>query len=285
MGGTVAETIRKEDGSIIKMARKTGVYNYMFFSKEFNNGEVDKAVTEHINIFLEMKEDFESGEPYKYEMSPVYGGFTLLAPVDYGLVVIDIKNKKIHSMQDFDEPGFIHIFKLSNSVIFEKKILDAYNFLIENNKLIIYKNEDLLGDCVQVFGENASISTVQNIINENEAYSLSDIKRKFKHEELFYLRIMPDGLKDFEFISYDDSEKELLKYATNLVSDGFEFSDEEINTWLEYSERYFEFLDIEGEDLSDDEYDSKLEEAFASYKNELMKILKNNQPLLSRKIK
>lgn len=283
MGGTVAETIRKEDGSIIKMARRTGAYNHMFFSKEFNNGEIDKAVTEHIDIFMEMKEDFESGEPYKYEMSPVYGGFTLLAPVDYGLVVIDIKNKKIHSIQDFDNPGFINIFKLSESMIFEQKTLDSYNFLVENNKLLIYNNEELLGDCIQVFGKDASISTVQKIIND--AYSSSDIKLKFKHDELFYLRIMPDSLKDFEFISYDDSEKELLKYATNLVSDGFEFSDEEINTWLEYSERYFEFLDIEGEDLSDDEYDSKLEEAFASYKNELMKILKNNQPLLSRKIK
>lgn len=283
MGGTVAETIRKEDGSIIKMARRTGAYNYMFFSKEFNNGEIDKAVTEHINIFMEMKEDFESGEPYKYEMSPVYGGFTLLAPVDYGLVVIDIKNKKIHSMQDFDNPGFIYMIKLSESMTFEQKILDSYNFLIENNKLLIYNNEELLGDCIQVFGKDASISTVQKIIND--VYSSSDIKRKFKHEELFYLRIMPDGLKDFEFISYDDSEKELLKYATNLISDGFEFSDEEINTWLEHSERYFEFLDIEGEDLSDDEYDSKLEEAFTSYKNELMKILKNNKPVLSRKIK
>lgn len=283
MGGTVAETIRKEDGSIIKMARRTGAYNHMFFSKEFNNGEIDKAVTEHIDIFMEMKEDFESGEPYKYEMSPVYGGFTLLAPVDYGLVVIDIKNKKIHSIQDFDNPGFINIFKLSESMIFEQKTLDSYNFLVENNKLLIYNNEELLGDCIQVFGKDASISTVQKIINDT--YSSSDIKLKFKHDELFYLRIMPDSLKDFEFISYDDSEKELLKYATNLVSDGFEFSDEEINTWLEYSERYFEFLDIEGEDLSDDEYDSKLEEAFASYKNELMKILKNNQPLLSRKIK
>lgn len=283
MGGTVAETIRKEDGSIIKMARRTGAYNHMFFSKEFNNGEIDKAVTEHIDIFMEMKEDFESGEPYKYEMSPVYGGFTLLAPVDYGLVVIDIKNKKIHSMQDFDNPGFIYMIKLSESMTFEQKILDSYNFLIENNKLLIYNNEELLGDCIQVFGKDASISTVQKIIND--AYSSSDIKRKFKHEELFYLRIMPDGLKDFEFILYDDSEKELLKYATNLISDGFEFSDEEINTWLEHSERYFEFLDIEGEDLSDDEYDSKLEEAFTSYKNELMKILKNNKPVLSRKIK
>lgn len=283
MGGTVAETIRKEDGSIIKMARRTGAYNYMFFSKEFNNGEIDKAVTEHIDIFMDMKEDFESGEPYKYEMSPVYGGFTLLAPVDYGLVVIDIKNKKIHSMQDFDNPGFINMFKLSKSMTFEQKILDSYNFLIENNKLLIYNNEQLLGDCIQVFGENASLSTVQKIIND--AYSSSDVKSKFKHEELFYLRIMPESLKDFEFISYDDSEKELFKYATNLVSDGFEFSDEEINTWLEYSERYFEFLDIEGEDLSDDEYESKLEEAFESYKNELMKMLKNNKPLLSRKIK
>lgn len=283
MGGTVAETIRKEDGSIIKMARRTGAYNYMFFSKEFNNGEIDKAVTEHIDIFMEMKEDFESGEPYKYEMSPVYGGFTLLAPVDYGLVVIDIKNKKIHSMQDFDNPGFINMFKLSESMTFEQKILDSYNFLIENNKLLIYNNEQLLGDCIQVFGEDASLSTVQKIIND--AYSSSDVKSKFKHEELFYLRIMPESLKDFEFISYDDSEKELFKYATNLVSDGFEFSDEEINTWLEYSERYFEFLDIEGEDLSDDEYESKLEEAFESYKNELMKMLKNNKPLLSRKIK
>ena len=40
MGGTVAETIRKENGEIIKMARKTGAYNWMFFSKEFSNNQI-----------------------------------------------------------------------------------------------------------------------------------------------------------------------------------------------------------------------------------------------------
>lgn len=73
MGGTVAETIREEDGNIIKMARKTGAYNWMFFSKEFNQKDFKKAVEDHTKIWFEMRGDFISGPKYTYPMSPVYG--------------------------------------------------------------------------------------------------------------------------------------------------------------------------------------------------------------------
>ena len=54
------------------MARKTGAYNWMFFTREFADKNFDLAIENHVKAFLEMKEDFETGTPYKFNMSPVY---------------------------------------------------------------------------------------------------------------------------------------------------------------------------------------------------------------------
>lgn len=72
MGGTAGEAIRRENGEVIKMARRTGAWNWLIFTKAFCEGRFDEAIDEHAKAFFEMREDYLSGEPYKLPMSQVY---------------------------------------------------------------------------------------------------------------------------------------------------------------------------------------------------------------------
>lgn len=60
-----------------------------------------------------------------------------MAPFDYGLLVIDFVRKKIHSMQNYDNPGVEALLRFSRIYINNANIEENYELLVENNKLII----------------------------------------------------------------------------------------------------------------------------------------------------
>lgn len=263
MGGTVAETIRKEDGQIIKMARKTGAYNWMFFSKDFNSGKIEEAIDAHVQKFTEMKDDFESGEPYKFPMSPVYGWCDHIAPTDYGLVVIDFQNKKIHSMQGYDVPGTLYSISLSKHMGGDKETKEAYKFMAENNLFEVYDNDmKHLGDIHSVFGAKDTFNAIQKEI-ENAYNPLNALKDIFKKNKVnpSQLIFTPKALKDFEIITYEEGPEDLLKFLTNLKADGFNFNADEVKMWKEHFADFQEYgipgvSDEQIEDLSDEEYEN-----------------------------
>lgn len=229
MGGTVAETIRKENGEVIKMARKTGAYNWMFFTKEFAEGNFNEAIENHVQAFREMQEDFQSGEPYKFPMSPVYGWCNETAPIDYGLVVIDIQNKKIHSMQGYDRPGYEYFNMLSKYTVLDKEREEAFQYLIENNLLNIFnrnqiENKNEVKDIEEYFGKNCTLETIRDTMN-------SKMKKAFTNylDLVFY----PKMLDNFEYISYEENPEGTFQLLKNLIDDGFEFNQEETKMWKE----------------------------------------------------
>lgn len=260
MGGTVAETIRKEDGSVIKMARKTGAYNWMFFTKEFCTKDFDKAINEHVASFTEMKEDFESGEPYEFAMSSVYGGCDEMSPIDYGLVVIDFKNKKIHSMQGYDKPGFHYLSMLSNHIILDTKVEEDFDYLISNNLLNITNSKnEIIGDVNTVLGEDFSLLKLRQKL-QKEFNPLLNIVTIFKRNDppLLDCKFVPKVMSEFEIIKYKESHDDILKFAQTLKNEGFSFNQEELNTWKEYNFNIDEWLsDEDYETLNDEQLDAK----------------------------
>lgn len=233
MGGTVAETIRRENGEVIKMARKTGAYNWMFFTKEFGEKNFDVAIDNHIKAFLEMKKDYHTGQPYKLPMTSVYGWCDETYPIDYGLVVIDFQHKKIHSMQQYDTPGYHYVSMLSNNVVLDKDIEDHFDYLIQNNLLYVikkYSNDNNIKDIKQYFGENFSLTKLKTQLDNR----WSKIKNIFNqdndsHELVFYPKIF----NDFECIKYDNTPQGSISLLENLIQNGFSFTQEELNGWKE----------------------------------------------------
>jgi hypothetical protein len=270
MGGTVAETIRKENGELIKMARKTGAYNWMFFSKDFNNGQVEKAISDHVEKFFEMKRDFESGEPYEFPMSPVYGWCNETAPVDYGLVVIDFQKKKIHSMQGYDMPGRTSSISLSKFVLSDKDTEENYKFLTNNNLLEVHDHRgNYLGDIHTVFGSDNTFDNIQSVI-EGSYSPIQKIKSLFSDKSIkpTYLDLTLKSLKDFEIISYEENPDGLVEFITNLKADGFTFDKEEVTLWKEH----FDLVEHAYENLSEEDEESftdeQVEEAAKKYEKE-----------------
>lgn len=251
MGGTVAETIRQENGEIIKMARKTGAYNWMFFSKKFNNDQINEAIDDHVELFNQMKEDFETGEPYKYPMSPVYGWCNHTAPIDYGLVVIDFKEKKIHSMQEYDSPATLHSIYFSTTMKHSEEVTEDYKFIVNHNCVDVY-DEDMnyCGDVHSVFGSVNTYDNIQQSFNNNYIKIIQNIINPSNVPKKYIF--MPKILKDFQFINYNDNPDGIIHYLTALAADGFNFNTEETSYWKEC----INIKEYVCENLSNEDYDA-----------------------------
>lgn len=232
MGGTVGETIRRENGEVIKMARKTGAYDWMFFSKEFCEKKFDIAIDKHIKTFVEMREDYLKGEPYKYNMTPVYGWCEVLCPIDYGLVVIDFQKKKIHSMQGYSNPGHHYISMLSNNVILNKDTEFDFDYLIKNNLLLIKddgnEDKDKLQDIKEFFGEDFSLKKLR--IKLDNIFTRINSVFNYKNS-LNNLLFFPKVLNEFEFIMYEETPEGTISFLKNLIEDGFSFTKNDFDGW------------------------------------------------------
>lgn len=282
MGGTVGVSIKRENGEVIKMARKTGSYSYLFISKEFNSNEVDLAVDNYIKIFFDMKKDYQNGAPYKYPMSGVYGYCNELAPVSYGLVVIDLKQKKIHSLQGYDNPGNFYPMEFSYHLKNDEKTTSDYDFLFKNNKLMVINDNKYVGSVHEVFGNDITLEKMKNIIKDSFSIKstilniFSSKKEKFNLENITF---KPSVLNEFETILYEESYEGIIKFAKNLIEDDFTFNNEEIIQWIDFMNDYLEDLELEedNDEWTDEEYDKKVEELAQYYRNQLKSILENSK--------
>lgn len=226
MGGYVSETIRKQNGDIIKMCRVTGSYNFMFFSKDFSNDKINEAIDEHVKTYFSLKENHKNK--------------SYLAPEDYGIVVIDFKNKKIHSMQGYDKPSYQHFVNIS--MLNNSESHEIYDFLFKQNRLAIYTaNNDYLAGFNDFFGNDISLSKFHQII-KNEfkiRYNNEDVLLEEDFNKSFFnLTIQPTSLKNFKYIKYEESIDGILSFITNLMNEGFKFTNKEKQMWINFSERY-----------------------------------------------
>lgn len=260
MGGYVSEIIRKENGEIIKMCRTTGSYNLMFFSKDFNDNKIDESINEHIKTYFNVKENHKNK--------------SYLAPEDYGIVIIDFKNKKIHSMQGYDKPSHHHFVNIN--MFNNQESHEIYNFLFTQNKLTIYtaKNEYLAG-FNDFFGNDISLSKFHQII-KNELkirYNNEDVLLEEDFNKSFFnLTIQPTALKNFKYIEYEESIDGILNFITALINEGFKFTNKEKQIWIKFSERYIEnkYDNLDESLLVDENDDIK----FNQFMNEHIEVIK-----------
>lgn len=131
MGGTVAVTLRTEDGAEHRMARWTNIFPETVHSLEFISGSLDYW-KDSLERFYDMKKDWDDnheeynrraierpqdygyrGSVFRFPMTPCYGSGTYLAPEGYGLIVLDQVEKKILEMQGYTSFGTHNIASIS----------------------------------------------------------------------------------------------------------------------------------------------------------------------------
>lgn len=243
MGGTVAVTIKK-DGQLKKMARKTGSYDYMFFSQAMLEGDLNKAYQDYCQIFDEMRDDFLSGEPYEMPMSPVYGWCEQMIPVDYGLVFIDFDKKEIHSMQGYDTPASFMVSEVMLPYYYQEqnedsKVIEQFLLHDKVNICIPFKNNSIVVSIQEFFKQEPVevLTQIKQSIQNKKAHSIKDMFPDLNSEYLQFSDFIQFQLKDWHVTHYSEDIEGIASFYHNVES---LLSNEEKAEWKKYAEHTLE---------------------------------------------
>lgn len=110
MGGNIAWTVRRADGSELRMSRWTNIFPDIV-SDEFLAGD-DAAFDDAMKVWFEMKKDWVTNGPngpYEHNMTPVYAPYPYgFRPDEYGFICVDFINNTVISCNHYT--SFDHIF-------------------------------------------------------------------------------------------------------------------------------------------------------------------------------
>lgn len=104
MGGSITVVIRKKDGTIIKCCRWTNslpsfIGNLKFIEKD------DEHLEKYLKTYYDMKRDWEANKDsgnFEFGMTSSYAAYNdILAPMSYGIVVIDYMKSHLLHMQGY----------------------------------------------------------------------------------------------------------------------------------------------------------------------------------------
>lgn len=106
MGGTVAFTLRTPGGEEYRMLRWTNILPYYVTNMKLCEKDPEH-IRETLSTWRDLKADYESGPPYRNNMTEVYAPYDnrQLYPQGYGLVVVDMEKNAILSMQGYTLVG------------------------------------------------------------------------------------------------------------------------------------------------------------------------------------
>ena len=137
MGGSVGFTIREENGKEHRMCRWTNCTPQYVNNSKFI--EKDKThLDNYLSIWYEMVDEYTS-EEYKTKdltMSDVYAPNPFLAPMGYGLVVVDYQTNTVLHLQGYTGYGTINPASINNaehSGDFDR--IEDFRILATSNKL------------------------------------------------------------------------------------------------------------------------------------------------------
>lgn len=243
MGGSVGVTIKK-DGVLKKMARRTGSYNSLLFSKEALSGELDTALNNYYKIYDEMREDYLNNTD-KFKMSSVYGWCNQMIPVEYGLVFIDYDTKEIHTLQGYDIPGSFlllsleldeyHNDKIDESILLKRELISQglVNISIYDYKEGKHKSFSL----TDFFNTNNPDQVLGFLTEYLKKRPNSNLKKIIKN---YHNDMKPDilmssyfYLTEWNIITYNDNVDGWISFFNNVK--GY-LNKDEIKGWVKYVE-------------------------------------------------
>jgi len=232
MGGSIAVTIREADGKEHRMCRWTNYLPYLVNNPRLT--QKDKTlIEEYVEGWYAMVDDWKKHKIYrkfKYRMTEQYAPYPYLAPEDYGLLVIDMREDMILTMQ-----GYTKIGKIS-----------AIFILLEIQDLV----EGIKGD------ENSAIKRLEGFYNVKKIKWIYDRRAKrynyrkyekfedilamVKREDSNFLEFEID-MSPFTVIEYEENRKGAEDMLKKIKELGFNLSKTERDIWKEW-------INIEGDE-------------------------------------
>jgi len=229
MGGSIAVTIREEDGTMHKMCRWTNsTPNFVNDEKLFL---CDKQhLQDYLKTWYEMVEDYDSGQN-KLNMSSVYAPVRLLAPVDYGLLLIDYKTKTLLNMQGYTDYGRLLATEagLSNLILKRNGENNDFYFKIE----ALHKSGRLMrAETLSNKEIDLSKMSLEKILEScDRSSSFFNVFKHEKREVWFEIFLKTDP---WQFKRYEENVSGLKKLKEAVLELGFILTEEEEKEWKEY---------------------------------------------------
>ena len=228
MGGSIGITIREEDGTIHKMCRWTNSMPYFFRSIKFI--EKDKEyLKEYLNVWYEMVKEYEDAQngikPLpEITMVDVYAPFPYLAPMDYGLVVVDYMNNKVLHSQGYSS----FVSKINESTIYlelkNPEDSQEWEQLCNQKKLLLESKYYYELNKHEEINKEVSFEEIKSLVSTKER-DIIGLDFKIKTEP-------------WEFIRFEEDENGIKNLKLEIEKLGFHFTEKENEMWNEYIERY-----------------------------------------------
>src|SRR3990167_692614 len=226
MGGTIAVCLRKPNGEEFRMLRWTNPIPYYIHNIKFFNKD-EEYIEEYLFQWREMKQDWEKNSKsknFEFNMTDVYAPYDnkCLYPCSYGLILIDMVNDKILSLQGYTKIGFTynHALSLANDggIISDNDILEDYKQLYNNDRFL--KIVDKMNNKIL---ENKSFGELCNVPSQ-EFWEIE-------------INTSPFSVEDFS-----ETEEGVLSLKKRVLELGFNISAEEEKEWNKFIEHYDEEL-------------------------------------------
>lgn len=145
MGGSVGLTIRESNGTEHRMCRWTNILPWAITNRELFR-ENPKHIKEILKMWYEMCQDWEAHKdqydpsskdyPFQFNMTSVYAPYPFLAPIEYGLVVVDMVHKVVLSRQDYHRIGTIASYSFIADANDPQGDLARYNAFFRDGKIL-----------------------------------------------------------------------------------------------------------------------------------------------------
>lgn len=225
MGGSVGITIRQEDDVEHRMCRWTNsIPDFINHIKLIKKDE--SHLNDYLSLWFQMLEEYTSGEYKKKEhtMSDVYAPYPFLAPMDYGLVVVDYKTSTILHMQNYTALGSI----LPCDIDFEltsKSELQDYKVLFDERRFLK----------VRCYDPTEGVDDPFPIIELDEKMSFEEfVTNCMDNDKIPKWRFIEVDLSPWTITRFEKNLEGLKELKKSIIKLGFTFSEEEENMWKEY---------------------------------------------------
>ncbi|NQT30666.1 MAG: hypothetical protein HQ596_08850 [Candidatus Saganbacteria bacterium] len=243
MGGSVALTLREQNGTQHRMCRSTNILPWVM-----NNMKLVRKAQEHIQAVLKdwkmMCKDHErnkgTGE-FENEMTDVYAPYPHLTPIDYGLVVIDMREDVILTAQEYTSPGWFYAVSIAIDMAKNAGTLGVVTALSTDQPHPAKLGRtvfDLTNDQYEAVRLKAFVEAGRVEVRDSETDRLmhsrgeTDLARVIalaeqKKHYLFHLDLAPFTIERFEPHNLED----MTRLKARVLELGFRLSREEDAEW------------------------------------------------------
>jgi hypothetical protein len=244
MGGSVAVTLRESDGKEHRMCRWTNIMPFFISNLKLvkEDKEHIRGFTDHWQTMVDTYESGEDSEAISHSEAACYAPYGYLAPCSYGLIVVDMQNKKILSCNDYHNTGHMSAISVRHDTYLNENgalTLISTRPIKKMGKRVFYLDDDNLTSArFYKFAQEGRVLEAENYMTK-EKINLQDKTP----EELIDLIISKDAtdwdlkldFSPYEVVKYDRFDSESIqKMKSDIEALGFELSDKEEQLWDEY---------------------------------------------------